>query len=159
MPLCRRTTSEHSAQFRHALGSIEGLDAGFGATLAHFLDHLIVGRGCRGDRGSMRDAQHLMFRSDGRHLLADRVGGLASDSRIDFIEDQHRDRILIGQDGLEGQHDTGEFATGSDGPEGAGGLAWIRSELKFHSVHPGFGGLGRVRIVGESGLEAALPKT
>jgi hypothetical protein len=107
----------------------------------------------------MRDAQHLMFRGDGRHLLADRVGGLASDIRIDFIEDQDRDRILIGQDGLEGQHDTGEFATGGDGPQGAGGLAWIRSELEFHSVHPGFGGMSRVRIVGESGLEAALPKT
>ena len=49
----------------------------------------------------MRDAQHLMFRGDGRHLLADRVGGLASDIRIDFIEDKRGDLLQAGEQGGE----------------------------------------------------------
>ena len=140
MPLGCWATPKHSAQFRDSLRSIQGLDVGFGASVAHFLDHLIVCGSRCGHRGQMRDAQHLMLGGDGCHLLPDRMGGFAADIGVDLIEDQNGNRILVGQHSLQGQHDAGKFAAGGDGSQGAGRFAGIGGKLELHPVHAGLGG-------------------
>ncbi len=99
--------AEHATEFIDAVGFVEELDAGFGTAVVDVLADEVMGVGVGGDGGEVGDAEELMIAGDVPHFLSDDVGGFAADVGIDFIEDEHRDFILGGEDGLEGEHDAG----------------------------------------------------
>lgn len=146
-------TAEHAAEFIDAVGFVEDPDAGFGATVVDVLADEVMGVGVGGDGGEVGDAEELMIAGDVPHLLTDDMGGFAADVGIDFIEDEHGDFILGGEDCLEGEHDAGEFAAGRDGTEGTRGFAGVGREEEFALVETGGGG-GGGDIVSGGGLDA-----
>lgn len=152
-------TPEHPAEFGDAGGGFETFDAGFGAAGLDFLADDEVGGGVGGDGCEVGDAQHLMVAGDAAHLGADGMGGLAADIGIDLIEHEDGDLILGGEDGLEGEHDAGELAGGSDAAERACGFAGIGGEEELALVETG-GGAGGGGIVSggrpDGGFESGL---
>ncbi len=145
--------AEHAAEFIDAVGRVEELDAGFGAALVDVLGDEVMGVGVGGDGGEVGDAEDLMVAGDVAHLLSDHLGGFAADIGIDFIEDEDGHLILGGEDGLEGEHDAGEFAAGGDGAEGASGFTGVGCEQELALVEAG-GGCGGGGVVSGGGLDA-----
>ena len=108
--------AQHAGEFGDAGIVINEGDFRDGAAIADFLRDKIMGRGVSGNGCQVRDAEDLMFSSDVPHLEANGIGGFAADVGVHFIEDEHGDFVHVGEDGLEREHDAGEFAGGSDGP-------------------------------------------
>ena len=79
---------EHSGDFASAGGVVEEANLHPGAALGFVLldDEVLIGEG--GDLGQMGDAQDLLAAAQGFELLADGLGGAASDADVDFVEDQ-----------------------------------------------------------------------
>jgi hypothetical protein len=145
--------AEHATEFIDAVGFVEEMDAGFGAALVDVLGDEVMGVGVGGDGGEVGDAEELMIAGDVAHLLSDHLGGFAADIGIDFIEDEDGHLILGGEDGLEGEHDAGEFAAGGDGAEGTRGFTGVGCKQEFALVESGGGG-GGGSVVSGSGLDA-----
>ena len=93
--------------------------------------------GMGGDGCEMGDAEDLVVGGDLAELLSHGMGGFAADVGIDLVEDEDRHGVLGGQDGLQGEHDTGELAAGSDGAKGFPGLARVGREEEVAIVEPG----------------------
>ena len=60
--------------------------------------------GLRSDLREMRNAQHLMVSAQLPETFPDRGRDRPAHPRIDFIKDQDRHMIDIGQDGFQRQH-------------------------------------------------------
>ena len=79
---------EHAGDFVGAGAVVEDADAGGGAAvlLALFDGQMLIGEG--GDLRQVGDAEDLLGAAEGLELLADGLGGAASDADVDFVEDQ-----------------------------------------------------------------------
>ena len=60
--------------------------------------------GANGDCGKMGDAQHLLGTRQEHEMLSDRKSNLATDSGINFVENQGPNVIGLGYDGFDRQH-------------------------------------------------------
>ena len=59
----------------------------------------------RGDLRKVGDAENLMLSSDVRQAFRYFLGSSSADAGVNLIEDQGRDIVRIGEDGLDRQHD------------------------------------------------------
>ena len=59
----------------------------------------------RGDLRKVGDAENLMLSSDVRQAFRYVLGSSSADAGVNLIEDQGRDIVRIGEDGLDRQHD------------------------------------------------------
>ena len=91
---------------------------------------MLIGEG--GDLRQVGDAEDLLRAAEGFELLADGLGGAASDADVDFVEDQGaRGGFFLRFGGgffdrnFKGQHDAGELAAGGDFGERLEGLAGV----------------------------------
>jgi len=152
--------AEHAGEFGDPLRFGQEVDARGGASSFDFLGDEIMRVGMGGDWCKVRDAEHLPVARDLFHLFPNDIRGLASDVGIDFVEHQDRDLVLSGQNGLESEHDPGEFSRGGDGAQGSAGFPGIGGEKKFRGVDAGGGepgdGCGLRRESGDGGVEVGL---
>lgn len=130
--------AEHAGEFGDAVFFAEQLDFGNGTAIFDLLGDYIMRAGGRGHLGQVRDAQDLASRGNLVHFFADGVGGLAADVRVDFVEDEHGNFVLGGEDGFEGEHHARHFAGGCDGAQRFGGFAGVGGELEFDFVQAGW---------------------
>ena len=147
--------TQHAGEFCDAGRFLEPLDLRDGAAVLDLFEDDEVGGGGGGDGREVGDAQDLVLPGNRAHFVADGGGGFAADVGIDFVEDEDGDFVFGGEDGLEGEHDSGHFAGGGDGAEGAGGFAGVGGELKFAGVEAGGGGgvVGMGEGFGGEGVE------
>ncbi len=84
--------AEHAGDFVGAGAVVEDADAGLRAAvlLALFDGEMLIGEG--GDLRQVGDAEDLLGAAKGLELLADGLGGAASDADVDFVEDQRARR-------------------------------------------------------------------
>lgn len=92
-----------------------------------------------GNGGQVGDGDDLASPGGFGELASDGMGGFAADVGVDFVEYEKRDSVGLGEDHLDGEHDAGDFAGGSDGAQGAHGFARVRRESKFGPVESGRG--------------------
>ena len=78
------------------------------------------------------------------HLATDRHRRFAADVRVNFVEHQHRDFVLVRQHGFQSQHHARHFARRRNGPQRPGRLARIGRKLELNRVQPrgGMAGVG-----------------
>jgi len=126
--------SEHSGELRDAIFFLQQVDFGNRPAAFDFFRYHIMSVGRSRHLWQMRDAKDLPLIGNLPHFLADRVGGLDPEVCIHLVKDQHRNLILDGQNGFEGEHHAGEFTGGSDGTERPGWFARVGSELKLDLV-------------------------
>ena len=122
--------------------------AGGGGAGGLFADgEVAVGEG--GDLREVGDAEDLVEGGEGAEFFADDGAHAAADVGVDFVEDEYGDAIAaadaagvtaLGEDGFEGEHYAGEFATGGDAAEWAGGLAGVGGDEEFGGFKAGGGG-------------------
>ncbi len=89
--------AQHARHFMRSGAIVEDADARLRAAvrLTLFDGQMLIGEG--GDLRQMRYTQNLLRAGEGFELLADGLGGAASDADIDFVEDQRtRSRLLSG---------------------------------------------------------------
>ena len=105
---------DHAGDFVGAGAVVEEADLHLGAAagLALFDDKVLIGEG--GDLRQVGDAEDLLALAEGFELLADGFGGAASDTDVDFVEDQRaRGGFFLAFGGaffdgdLEGEHHAG----------------------------------------------------
>ena len=129
--------AEHAREFIDALGAVEFADLGNGAGVLGGFGDEEMGGGEGGDRSEVSDTEDLAIFSDAEHFLADDRGRGAADIGIDFVENEDGDLVLSGENGFEGEHDTGDFAGRRDGAEGARWFTWVWREEELDGVETG----------------------
>lgn len=143
---------DHAGYFVGAGAVVEDADLGFSAAvgLALFYDEMLVGEG--GDLRQMGDAKDLLAAAEGLELVANRLGGAASDADVDFVEDQSAGGGGFGlglgcglfDRDFEGEHDAGHFAAGGDFRKGLEWLAGVGGDAAFDDIPTGGGPVGGV---------------
>src|SRR5690606_7454172 len=102
-----------------------------------------VPAGAGGDGRVVRDADDLVGLAEFLHQAADPGGRFAGDAGVDFVEDERGDAVAGGQDGLDGEHGAGEFATGGGFLEGLPALADIGGEQELDVITAGGAAFGQ----------------
>lgn len=106
---------QHARDLAHAGFVIKEFQRSGGAAIGDVLGDDVVGIRTGGDWGEVRDAEGLAVRADLAHLVADGIRRFTADVGIDLIEDEHRDLVVSGEDGFEGEHHAGHLAGTRDG--------------------------------------------
>lgn len=151
-----RIAAQHPGEFADPLLATQRRDAcGGGVAIVGFLHQEVV-IGATGYLGKVSDDKDLVMIGNLAQLLADPMADLATDPGIDLIEDQRGYPVLPGQDCLECEHDTGEFATGRDSRERARLESQIERDPKLYPLTPHTTNLRECR---EFDLESATAKT
>ena len=103
----------------------------------HTLFHGILPVGHRRDLRQMRHAEHLLPRlCHSPELFGNLLCRPSADARVDFIEDQRRDRVLLRQHVLHRQHDPRQLAAGRDLCHRPERLAHVGRHQEPHKVKP-----------------------
>ncbi len=81
-----------------------------------------------GNLWQVRDTKNLMRMRNMAQLFANDGGGFPTDAGVHLIENQRRYLVRTRQNAFHGEHDTGEFTTGSNAGYGSWRLAGIGGE-------------------------------
>src|SRR5690606_20120008 len=92
----------------------------------------------------VRDTDHLEPAPEFLKFGTDRVGRCPADPGIDLIKDQRAPLLVRGGERLDGQHDSGELASGCDSGEWPNILSWVRREVELQGIAAGRGPPGLV---------------
>lgn len=126
------TAAKHPDQFVNPLISGYRIEMGPRPTTDNILLHHIVPRRRRRHLREVSDRHHLMPRTKRRHFLPNCTRDLATDIRVDFIEDHQRRRILIRQRTLHRQHHPRNLTARSNQAQRLKRLTRIRTKQKLN---------------------------
>ena len=103
----------------------------------HTLFHGVLPVGHRRDLRQMRHAEHLLPRlCHSPELFGNLLCRPSADARVDLVEDQRRDRVLLRQHILHRQHDPRQLAAGRDLCHRPERLAHVGRHQEPHKVKP-----------------------
>ena len=74
------------------------------------------------------------------------MAGTAADPGVNLVKNQGAHRIFVGQNGLDGKHDAGQFTAAGDFSQGLGRLARVRGNQKLHRILPDRGQLTFAKV-------------
>ena len=126
----------HVGQHLDPTLKIKGVNLGEGAPFSDvFLDQqLVIGKG--GHLRGVGDAEHLVPGGGLVQQLADPPGSPAGNAGIDFVVDDSRQRVAVGQCALEGEHNAGKLATRGDLGQRLGRFARVGRDQKLNVILP-----------------------
>ena len=130
--------TEHTGEFLKALLFVESMGPADGAVVFEFFKDTDMSIGEAGDLMQVCDDDDLVTVREPFESLTDAVGGLSSDSGVDFIEEESLGLGLHKND-LESKGDAGELAAADGFLQGKEGFSAVGAEKEFDAILPTLG--------------------
>src|SRR5690606_9650419 len=128
--------AQHGGQLADAAAPLQTRHVGRRAALIYRLAYVKVGIAIAGQLRQVGDDHDLVI-GLGRQppqLAADDIADAAADALIDFVKDQRRGAVNLGQRRLQGQHQARRFAATGDSRHRLERLAWIGRDEKLDPI-------------------------
>lgn len=109
-----RIGGEHDGYLVDTLLAVELTDAGDGAAFFEAFGHLEMLVGLGGNLRKVRDGYDLHVACHLAHDASHSHGDIARDAAVDLIEDDGGQQVALGDDRLDGKHETRELAARGD---------------------------------------------